>query len=261
LNGAQRYFDAPDVKRMCWNICAINGAIWLAWKVPRLTPLMNVSFMHQPRSGRSYTLLTSMFSHRGFFHLLFNCVALISFASSASQYLAIEQAKSPTPLRESSSKWHMLAFFVSAGLFSGLVSHTVSATVLYPRLISQLASSEAAAVTTAVAKTATSKTLDLLPSLGASGAVYAALTLTALGFPDAQIALIFPPTYPFPIQYGVTGLVIIDMIGALRGWRYMDHFAHLGGAAFGVFYYAYGPRFWDFMRTAHDRSQPVGDHF
>jgi membrane associated rhomboid family serine protease len=28
-----------------------------------------------------------------------------------------------------------------------------------------------------------------------------------------------------------------------------DHWAHLGGAAFGVLYYYYGPAFWDFMRS------------
>lgn len=28
-----------------------------------------------------------------------------------------------------------------------------------------------------------------------------------------------------------------------------DHYAHLGGAAFGAFYYAYGPEIWDVFRT------------
>lgn len=30
--------------------------------------------------------------------------------------------------------------------------------------------------------------------------------------------------------------------------RFFDHWAHLGGAAFGVAYYAYGPRFWHKLR-------------
>jgi rhomboid-like protein len=29
-----------------------------------------------------------------------------------------------------------------------------------------------------------------------------------------------------------------------------DHYAHLGGAAFGVLYYNYGPEFWNHMRRA-----------
>lgn len=60
---------------------------------------------------------------------------------------------------------------------------------------------------------------EILPSLGASGAIYAAVTLTALAFPDAVVSLIFPPTWPIPIQVGVGGLVLVDVLGVIRGWR------------------------------------------
>ena len=30
--------------------------------------------------------------------------------------------------------------------------------------------------------------------------------------------------------------------------RVLDHWAHLGGAAFGIFYYVYGPDFWSDLR-------------
>jgi rhomboid-like protein len=153
-------------------------------------------------------------------------------------------------MQEATSVWHFLAFYSSAGLFSGLVSHIFSARFRYPRLISQLSANAAANVTSVTLK-AKPAVLDIIPSLGASGAIYAAVTLTALGFPDTQIALLIPPSFPIPIQYGVGGLIAIDIIGALRGWRMFDHYAHLGGAAFGAFYYAYGPRFWDTMRLSY----------
>lgn len=35
-----------------------------------------------------------------------------------------------------------------------------------------------------------------------------------------------------------------------------DHWAHLGGAAFGVMYYYYGMRLWDFFRVANLGSLP-----
>jgi hypothetical protein len=66
----------------------------------------------------------------------------------------------------------------------------------------------------------------------------------------------------------------MDVMGAIRGWRYvlpraldgfrsrvdvvdryLDHWAHLGGAAFGAVYYAYGPTFWTFMRRSHQSIQ------
>jgi hypothetical protein len=59
-----------------------------------------------------------------------------------------------------------------------------------------------------------------LPSLGASGAIYSTVVMSTLAFPEAEVSLVFPPTPSFPIQYGVGGLVLLDCIGILRGWRY-----------------------------------------
>ena len=141
---------------------------------------------------------------------------------------------------EATAAYHFVSFFIAAGLFSGLVSHVATAKILYPRLIKQLstlrlptkpetwagalaaASSTpaAAANAAATAANAAGKTLPtILPSLGASGAIYACLTMTALAFPESQVALFIPPSYPIDIQTAVGGLVLMDMIGILRGWR------------------------------------------
>ncbi|KAF8972677.1 hypothetical protein BDZ97DRAFT_1649500 [Flammula alnicola] len=264
----QPYADASEGKRLCWKICLLNAAVWAAWKVKRWQGFMNTRFMHNPLSGLSITLLTSMFSHKSAIHLLFNCLALESFGSAAYYYLLREQNKAEPEVLESTSAYHFLTFFISAGMFSGLVSHIVSAKFRYPRLVSHLASPVNTAQRTetwagAVAATAASasqtatktKVLDILPSLGASGAIYASVTLTALAFPDSQVALFIPPTYPINIQYGVGGLVALDMIGILRGWRHFDHWAHLGGAAFGVLYYKYGPSYWRYLREVSSKVE------
>lgn len=119
-----------------------------------------------------------------------------------------------------------------AGLFSGLVSHVVSAKFRYPQTIAHFASpasvvqktetwagAVAASSSSAVQAAAVNKIPPILPSLGASGAIYATATMTALAFPDSQVALYIPPTYPINIQYGISGLMMIDVIGVLRGWR------------------------------------------
>ncbi|KIM44829.1 hypothetical protein M413DRAFT_67386 [Hebeloma cylindrosporum] len=281
LSVMQPYADATEGKRLCWKICLLNAGVWLAWKLKPWKGFMTVRFMHYPLSGLSYTLLTSMFSHRSAIHLLCNCLALESFGKDSSEYfgsesslmslpgsaayhyLLREQNKAQPDVLESTTSYHFLAFFISAGLFSGLVSHIVNAKFRYPRLVSQLASSAnsarrtetwagAVAATTASAAQSTSKkrVLDILPSLGASGAIYAAVTMTALAFPDSEVALFIPPSYPINIQYGVGALMALDMIGILRGWRLFDHWAHLGGAAFGIFYYNYGPSYWAYLRKA-----------
>ncbi|TFK71379.1 hypothetical protein BDN72DRAFT_895740 [Pluteus cervinus] len=256
----QPYADASEGKRLTWKICLLNAAIFVAWKFRRLQGPMTVRFMHNPLSGLSYTLLTSVFSHRSFLHLAFNCLALESFGSAAYYYFVKEQANSSPPQLESTATWHFLAFFLSAGLFSGLVSHVVAAKFHYPRMIAELAksgsikrttdtwaSAVAASVNTAK-EAAKAAPTTILPSLGASGAVYAAVTVTALAFPESQVALFIPPSFPIPIQWGVGGMITMDLIGIMRGWRMFDHWAHLGGAAFGIAYYNYGPAFWHRMR-------------
>ncbi|KXN81555.1 Serine/threonine-protein kinase sax-1 [Leucoagaricus sp. SymC.cos] len=265
----QPWVDASEGKRLCWKICMFNAAIWAAWKIPRWQPAMTVRFMHNPLSGLSYTLLTSTFSHRGLLHLLANCLALEGFGSAAYHFLVKEQGNQKPPMLESTASFHFMSFFISAGLFSGLVSHVVNTKFRYPRLVAQLASqahstkkvdtwaSAVAASTSTAATTVAKKSIpEILPSLGASGAIYASVVVTALAFPDSQVALFIPPSYPINIQYGVGGLMLLDLIGIMRGWRVFDHWAHLGGAAFGAAYYAYGPSIWQSFRQGLEIEMP-----
>ena len=55
------YYDSSEGRRLCWSICALNTAVFLMWKIPRFNSFMNRAFTHDPLSGKSYTLLTSMF--------------------------------------------------------------------------------------------------------------------------------------------------------------------------------------------------------
>ncbi|KAM6496844.1 hypothetical protein JOM56_007317 [Amanita muscaria] len=259
----QPYADMSEGKRLCWKICLFNAAIYGFWKIRKLQPFMMRSFTHNPLSGLSYTMLTSVFSHKSFLHLLFNCLALESFGSAAYHYLVKEENKATPPILEASASHHFLAFFVSAGLFSSLVSHVVTAKFRFPKLVAELASpaarprktdtwAQAVSATVASSKAAAIKEAAsaIRPSLGASGAIYACVTVTALAFPESQVALFIPPTYPIPIQWGVGGLMMLDMIGIVRGWRMFDHWAHLGGATFGILYYNYGPAFWHWSRRS-----------
>lgn len=285
----QPWVDASEGKRLCWKICMLNAAVWAAWKVSRWQSFMVVRFMHNPLSGLSYTLLTSMFrwvrafyedvmiwlmqacSHRGLLHLVMNCLALEGFGEFLNDPLQLQThttndkrlSRVPLPCqRTRKSKttcvWvncflplHVLLYLwcvviicrfedlswlqtQKAGLFSGLVSHVVSTKFRYPRAVAQFAAqanstkkidtwASAVSATTGTATSTVAKRSipDILPSLGASGAIYASVVVTALAFPNSQIALFIPPSYPINIQYGVGGLVLMDTIGILRGWRYV----------------------------------------
>ncbi|KAF7972751.1 hypothetical protein HWV62_17116 [Athelia sp. TMB] len=260
VSTANTYLSASEGRRLCWKICLLNAGVWVLWKVPRLSAAMRRSWTHHPLSGLSYTMLTAVFSHQSFMHLLFNCMALASFGAATSNFLSREQAHAESGLQESTTTWHFLAFFVSAGLFSSLVSHVAATRILYPRMVAQLTKASAATtVASAFSKPALAAAArplhDILPSLGASGAIYAAVSLTALGFPDSEVSLIFLPGVLIPSQAAVGGLVCLDIVGVLRGWRMFDHYAHLGGALFGAVYWAWGPRFWDWMRVRLARPE------
>lgn len=115
-----------------------------------------------------------------------------------------------------------LSPYSSAGLFSGLVSHGVSVKVLYPRFLSLLSKQavvrSSPAASALIGDAAQEAPRKILPSLGASGAIYAAVTLTALAFPDAQVQPIFVPI-SISITTGVGAMVLADIVGALRGWK------------------------------------------
>ncbi|KAI0676121.1 hypothetical protein C8Q78DRAFT_1008128 [Trametes maxima] len=265
----QPILNASEGKRMCWAIGAVNCAVFLAWRVPRWNAFMMRSFTHNPLSGRSYTLLTSAFSHENFFHLLFNCMALASFGGAAStQLIALTKnvEKERGALSEPSPKWHLLSLFISAGLFAGLVSHIGYARWQYPRLIARLRSTApspsslrpgASAASMGAGASAASETAAISAatsaregqySLGSSGAIYAMFAITALGYPDAEITLVIPPWFPINIQTGFATILAFDLLGVLRGWKMFDHYAHIGGAAFGAFWFTYGAQIWYAIR-------------
>ena len=106
----------------------------------------------------------------------------------------------------------------TAGLFSSLVSHIVTARILYPRLVAKLASTPVASATTTATAAKVAST-EVLPSLGASGAIYSTLVLSAIAFPALHVTLVIPPWFTIPIQWGMGGIVLMDCVGVLRGWR------------------------------------------
>ena len=58
---AEMYLNASEGRRAGYGIVAVNIGIWVAWQIPILRPFMMAHFTHQPLSGKTYTMLTSMF--------------------------------------------------------------------------------------------------------------------------------------------------------------------------------------------------------
>jgi len=197
---------------------------------------MQRHFTHYVLSGKTYTMLTSVFSHASFAHLAFNFLALISFTESVYSALLDMYNKSAVRTPEATEMYHFIAFFIAAGLFSSFVSHIAQAARLRfaLRKLADPAKAEAALAAASSIK----------PSLGASGAIYSMVALTALTMPSASVNILFIPI-AIPIGTAVGGMVVMDMLGIIRGWKTFDHWAHLGGAAFGAL--AYYDAGWSWM--------------
>ncbi|RUS34108.1 hypothetical protein BC938DRAFT_482359 [Jimgerdemannia flammicorona] len=65
---------------------------------------------------------------------------------------------------------------------------------------------------------------DVLPSLGASGAIYGCLAATAVEYPKTSVMIIFFPFFPIQIGHALPALMSLDMAGILFRWRTFDHY-------------------------------------
>jgi len=235
---ANSWLAMPEGKRTCYGITAINAFVFLAWQIPRLRPFMHRHFTHHPLSGKSYTLLTSMFSHQSFIHLLFNSLALLSFGAAFE--LADSQRPGVLHQPHPTDRYHFLAFYLGVGLFSGALSHAITTRIRLPQLLSALSDPTRG-------KLMDASKVTIRPSLGASGAIYGAVAMTVMAMPETHVTLIFLPWFPIPSQVGFAGAITLDILGIIRGWKIFDHWAHLGGAMAGIAYFFYGP--WEIVRA------------
>lgn len=181
----KHWHSLPQSSRTLYALISVNSAVFLLWRIPALQRYMYQHFTHSPASGRYYTIVTSCFSHKHFWHFAVNQLALYSFGKVVHDLYGRE---------------HFLALYITACGNASLFSHISS------RLFK--------------------KTLDMRPSLGASGGIYALFGIVAFRFPESNVSLIFLPTYPIPIGLAFPAMVGMDITGILRKWQTFDHYVN-----------------------------------
>ncbi|KAI9221898.1 hypothetical protein BC828DRAFT_379828 [Blastocladiella britannica] len=159
---ANRWYTLSEGQRTVAGLMAVNGVVFAAWQVPRgrIMGIMNRWFVHNPTSGRSVTLLTSAFSHQTALHFGMNMFGLWTVGAGLHSALG--------------SRHEFLAFYTSAALVSGWVSH-----VLTLRTVAMGA---------------------IVGSLGASGALFACLGAFAILYPDVRVGIMFIPGVDFALK-------------------------------------------------------------
>ena len=155
-----------------------------------------------------YQIITHMFMHGGLSHLFFNMFAVFMFGP---------------PLENLWGPKRFLFFYLVTG-FGALFLHLF---VKYLEINYMGAHPLSVNV----------------PVLGASGAVFGLLVGFGMNFPNTQLMLIFPPI-PIKAKYFVAGYAVIELFLGLGNFNTgIAHFAHLGGALFGLLLILYWRRY------------------
>ena len=162
---------------------------------------------------RVYQLFTYLFLHGGFTHLFFNMFAVWMFGR------ILEHVWGP--------KRFLFYYFVcgvGAGLCQELVQFVDYTMELAPYARVDVGGGFIISM---------GEYLNMMNTVGASGAVYGILLAFGMLFPNEQM-FIFPLPMPIKAKYFVIGYAAIELLQGLanRGDQ-IAHFAHLGGMLFG----------------------------
>ncbi len=169
---------------------------------------------------RPYQFVTYMFMHGSFGHLFFNMFALWMFGNT------LENAWGPK---------RFLIFYFVCGIGAGLTQELVQ----YIQLHDIIQNYEYVRIDNS--SLPVDDYLNLLTTVGASGAVYGILLAFGMMWPNSRIYIYFAIPIKakwFVIIYGVLEL----FSGIFSGFSSVDnvaHFAHVGGMVFGLFLILY----------------------
>ena len=176
-----------------------------------------------------WQLVTYMFLHSGFMHILFNMFALWMFG------VVIENVWGPRKF---------LFYYISRGIGAGLMQELAQFCSFYLTISSQDPSVTFSELF--VIGQQLSMQLNGWTTIGASGAVYAILLAFGMIFPNERI-FIFPLPIPIKAKWFVMFYVAIELFSALgSSGDNVAHMAHLGGMLFGFLMI----RYWNNHPTA-----------
>lgn len=215
------------------NLIIINVLMFLATYIMemqgiRLSGILGLHFIVSP-SFEPYQIISHMFMHGGFTHLLFNMYALWMFG------------------RILEGAWGQKRFFIYYFVtgIGAAVLHTFVNFIEYQSVISKMNPEQIDLVMQQGAdiwiqgKNFTDPLMGKLnlllniPTVGASGAVFGVLLGFGMLFPNTELRLLFPPI-PIKAKYFVMGYGLIELyLGLARPGSNIAHFAHLGGMLFG----------------------------
>ena len=197
------------------NLLIINVLLFLAtFTLNRFhIDLTNILGLHFFKASdfRLYQLVTYMFMHGNFEHLFFNMFALWMFGSTLENIWGSKR---------------FLLFYMVCGLGAGLCQEVVQYIEYTTSLVNY------ATVNMGGHIVPMSAYLNLMNTVGASGAIYGLLLAFGMMFPNEYVYLYF--LVPIRTKWFIIGMVVIELVSGFYGGGNIAHFAHLGGMLFGL---------------------------
>lgn len=158
-----------------------------------------------------YQLVTYMFMHGDFAHLFFNMFALWMFGNTLENIWGANR---------------FLLFYFVCGIGAGLIQELVQY-IQYATTLQAYTSVNMGGHIIPMGEY-----LNLLTTVGASGAVYGILLAFGMMFPNSTLYIYF--AIPIKAKWFVLLYGVIELFSGLRGVDNVAHFAHLGGMLFGL---------------------------
>ncbi|KUJ57561.1 rhomboid family intramembrane serine protease [Chryseobacterium aquaticum] len=221
--------NIPPITR---NLITINIVVFIAsFLLPQLNDTLAAYFPFSP-NFRSWQIITHMFMHGSFMHILFNMFTLFSFGPILEQSLG--------------DKKYLILYFLSG--LGAFFLYNLWNFIEYQQIYSQLESvgfnvsgyiSDPESFINTKVSTSTKELIDELNPIifgrmvGASGAIFGVIAAFATLYPDAKIGILFIPI-PVKVKY-VLPIVVIGSIylGVTGNGGGIAHLAHVGGAIVG----------------------------
>lgn len=159
-------------------------------------------------------LISYMFMHANFQHIFFNMFAVWMFGR------VLEQVWGPK---------RFLTYYLICGIGAGLIQELVQ----YLEYAFTLSNYDSVNLGIAGGIIPMEEYLNMMTTVGASGAVFGILLAFGMLFPNSQM-FIFPLPFPIKAKYFVIGYAVLELFLGLGGGDGVAHFAHLGGMLFGL---------------------------
>ena len=200
------------------NLLIINILVFIATYVVRglnidLNDILGLHFFLASHF-RIWQFFTYMFMHGGFTHILMNMFMLWMFG------MVVENVWGPRKF---------LFYYIVCGVGAGLCQELAQYGTY---LVEGLAQYESVKIGTTVLPM--NVYLNMMNTVGASGAIYGVLLAFGMLFPEERMFII-PIPVPIKAKWIVMGSIVVELFSAIGTSNDgVAHLAHLGGMLFGV---------------------------